>query len=603
MDLENLEKLLYSKMSRRDALKLLGLMGSTLAYLALDFYARGPISTLISEMIKDKEKPTIKRVAYEKYGLRDYPYSVDVEATDNVGIESVFLEVLDPNGSLSYYKANKVEKDVYRISFIPSLKGRYEARVIAKDASNNVSISESFRIISLTETEDRLRRICPNEKIFEKGYELINDLELSERRLRDESLLALKNYSISLVDLNLPYEKGSLSMLIEASEINPAIVDFSPIVFHSVDGNNFVLTPNAGRETWMLAKHIKLIKDSGFDVLKHPEMFEGLNGKIIANAYSIFDAKYGINYVEQILNNRTLKPTDKDVWDLIMLQWNLYSNKAPQLGGGNKLYNRDFPWYDSDKLDVLYKDANTRRQALLFLFHIDNGTFDMEKGKRVVGIEGAKTALIQAEKEYEAISKLYPNGLIEVSEAIGYKSPRFEYYGWLDDRWHHGLSNTVDQFVGGWDDSKVGHYVNINYDWIETQSGIDQYITKNWKYWDLVKFAMGYERWGKGGSIRGMIEEDTVNFTIPQTLKAFGFPQLEVRINPEPVGAGGYEWAISLPDYIVNNLKNTFSEEKLLIGPGNIFGLYLCKDGLKKDGIKEIYIWLRNDNNIYLMKK
>jgi hypothetical protein len=92
----------------------------------------------------------------------------------------------------------------------------------------------------------------------------------------------------------------------------------------------------------MLAKHMKLINNSGFDILKHPEMFEGLNGKIIANTYSIFDAKYGINYAEQTLNRRTLKPTDKDVWDLIMLQWNLYSNKAPQLGGENKLNNREF---------------------------------------------------------------------------------------------------------------------------------------------------------------------------------------------------------------------------------------------------------------------
>jgi len=433
------------------------------------------------------------------------------------------------------------------------------------------------------------------------GLRLGFDRELA----KDATAKAIGYYGIAVVDRELPEDFNEISLLTNATQIDEygdKLVDFSPIVFYSVDGNNFVLTPDAGRETWMLAKHMKFIIDSGFDITQHPEMFEGLNGKIIANAYSIFDAKYGINYAEQTLNNRNLKPTDSDVWDLIMLQWNLYSNKAPQFGGENKLYNRDFPWYDSDKLDVLYKDANTRRQALLFLFYIDNGTFDMEKGKRVVGVEGAKTALIQAEKEYEAISKLYPNGLIEVSEAIGYKSPRFEYYGWLDDRWHHGLSNTVDQFVGGWDDSKVGHYVNINYDWIETQSGIDQYITKNWKYWDLVKFAMGYERW-KGANIPQMIEEDTITFTIPQTLRAFGFPQLEARIDPVPIGAGSYEWAISLPDHIVNNLKNTFSEEKLLIGPGNIFGLYLCKDGLKKDGIKEIYIWLRNDNNIYLMKK
>jgi len=167
----------------------------------------------------------------------------------------------------------------------------------------------------------------------------------------------------------------------QIDEYGDKLVDFSPIVFYSVDGNNFVLIPDAGRETWMLAKHMKLIIDSGFDILKHPEMFEGLNGKIIANAYSIFDAKYGINYAEQTLNGRSLKPTDSDVWDLIMLQWNLYSNKAPQLGGGDKLYNRDFPWYDSDKLDALYQDANTRRQALLFLFHLDNGTFDTDKMK------------------------------------------------------------------------------------------------------------------------------------------------------------------------------------------------------------------------------
>ena len=108
-----------------------------------------------------------------------------------------------------------------------------------------------------------------------------------------------------------------------------------------------------------------------------------MNGKIIANAYSIFDASYGINYAEEIINGRTLKPTDKDVWDLIMLQWNLHSNKAPQLGGENKLYNRDFPWYDSDKLDLLYQDANNRRQALFFLFFLDNATFDMKKKKQL----------------------------------------------------------------------------------------------------------------------------------------------------------------------------------------------------------------------------
>jgi hypothetical protein len=372
------------------------------------------------------------------------------------------------------------------------------------------------------------------------------------------------------------------------------------------------LIPDAGRETWMLARHMKLISDSGFDILKHPEMFEGLNGKIIANAYSIFDAKYGVNYAEQTLNNRNLKPTDKDVWDLIMLQWNLYSNKAPQLGGENKLYNRDFPWYDSDKLDVLYQDVNTRKQALLFLFHIDNGTFDTDKMKTVVGIEGAKTALIQAEKEYEAISELYPDGKIELLYVKEKVSPVLEFYGWVTDRGYHGLENTMRQFIGkgieygdygcvktyepgkGWycDPLDFWRWLYINHkqdfwEYIKDLNGIDQYLTKNWKYWDLVKFVMGYERWNESNFI-GMIEPHTINYSIPQTLKAFGFPTYFGGIEPAPIGAGDYEWVVSLPDYIANKLKSEFND-KIAIGPANGFGLYLCKDGLIKDGISEIF--------------
>jgi hypothetical protein len=412
------------------------------------------------------------------------------------------------------------------------------------------------------------------------GLRLGFDRELA----KDATVKAIAYYGIAVVDRKLPENLSEISLLTNATQIDKygdKLVDFSPLVFSSVDGNNFVLIPDAGRETWMLAKHIKLIKDSGIDILKHPEMFEGLNGKIIANAYSIFDAKYGINYIEQTLHNRTLKPTDKDVWDLIMLQWNLYSNKAPQLGGGNKLYNRDFPWYDSDKLDALYQDANTRRQALLFLFHIDNGTFDMEKVKTVVGIEGAKTALIQAEKEYEAISKLYPDGKI----GRWSEDPRDYYYGWLMDRQNHGLSNTVYQYTG----VKIDEYKT----WpefiqlVNQRSAIDQYITKNWKYWDLVKFAMGYERWNKS-NFPGMYEDYTVNYTIPQTLKAFGFPTYFGGIEPAPIGAGYYEWVASLPDYITNKLKTEFND-KIIIEPANGFGLYFCKDGLIKDGINEIF--------------
>jgi len=56
----------------------------------------------------------------------------------------------------------------------------------------------------------------------------------------------------------------------------------------------------------MLAKHLKMINDSGFNILEYPEMFEGINGKVIANTYSFLDAKYGISYVIAMLSPRRL---------------------------------------------------------------------------------------------------------------------------------------------------------------------------------------------------------------------------------------------------------------------------------------------------------
>jgi len=491
-------------------------------------------------------------------------------------------EALDVPTFINYLKDKTSDGRVtrgeleYSSNFASLVKGIYSEIYKAKNLYEN---NTQFKITNPLKTIDYSTNL---------GLRLGFDKELA----KDATVKAIGYYGIAVVDRELPEDFNEISLLTKATQIDKygdKLVDFSPIVFHSVYGNNFALTPDAGRETWMLAKHMKLIIDSGFDILKHPEMFEGLNGKIIANAYSIFDAKYGINYAEQTLNGRTLKPTDEDVWDLIMLQWNLYSNKAPQLGGGDKLYNRDFPWYDSDKLDVLYQDANTRRQALLFLFHIDNGTFDMEKVKTVVGVEGARTALIQAEKEYEAISKLYPDGTIE--NWLGDVSPRWYYYQFVNDRGMNGLRNTHLQYVG-LEPSELGKIL-VSYPpvdvWgsIKDLNGIDQYITKNWKYWDLVKFAMGYERW-KETNIIGMIEPHTVDYSIPQTLKAFGFPTYWVRIEPTPIGAANYEWVVSLPDYIANKLKSEFND-KIIIGPANGFGLYLCKDGLIKDGISEIF--------------
>jgi len=393
------------------------------------------------------------------------------------------------------------------------------------------------------------------------GLRLGFDKELA----KNATIKAIAYYGIAVVDRKLPENFDEISLLTKATQIDgygDKLVDFSPITFHSVDGKHYVLTPDAGRETWMLAKHLKLIKDYGFDVLKHPEMFEGLNGKIIANAYSIFDAPYGINYAEQVINNRTLKPTDKDVWDVIMLQWNLYSNKAPQLGGGDKLYNRDFPWYDSDKLDLLYKDANNRRQALFFFFFLDNATFDMKQGKVIAGLEGARRALNQAEEHHEIISSLYPDGKVR-DEIWGDVPVLWYYYDWIVDRGLHGLENTCLQYVG-LKPSELWKIMTEDPDnvWnrIENLNGVDQFLTKEWTLWHLVKCVVGYEKW-KYRNVPNMKEIHTINYTIPQTLRAFGFPNYFVHIEPTPYGVPSYEWVVSLPDHVAEELKRKFGEK------------------------------------------
>jgi len=437
--------------------------------------------------------------------------------------------------------------------------------------------------------------------LFLKSLKEYQDLNLINKNLMIQTVHALNN-------LTLAYEKGLPKLdksvewlLTNCTQISKDIADFSPIIFYSVDGNNYVLESDIPRNTWILAEHLKRIEDSGFEIIKHPEMFEGLNGKVIANAYSLFDAKYGVSYAEKEKSGRIIKPSDRDVLDLMMLQWNLYSNKAPQLNGSEKLYNRDFPWYDSNQLKQLYPDKNTRRQALFFLFYIPNATFDIEKRERAIGLEGARLSLTQAEKEHEAISRLYPNGKI----GRWNEDPRDYYYGWLGDRQGHGLNNTVYQYVG----VKLGEATN----WVEyinlakQRNGIDQYLTKNWKYFDIAKFVAGYERWNVG-NYPPASETEGINYLIPQTLRAFGFPVYWITQDHSPPGAIGYEWAISLPQYVEDNVRKEFGD-KIVFGPANLFGLYACKEGLIKDGATEILVALYAPKNypyeavrIYLMK-
>ncbi|MEM3605957.1 MAG: hypothetical protein QXQ04_09310 [Candidatus Bathyarchaeia archaeon] len=416
------------------------------------------------------------------------------------------------------------------------------------------------------------------------------NLGLVNKKLHLPTIHGLNNLTIAEKQLGLPGFDRDTYWIFTNSTQRPEgkyLLDFSPIVFKSVNSSDVYLIPKPARETWITVELLKMIKESGFDIENHPEMFLGLNGKIITNAWCIFDNPYGISYYEKMLNNRTISLTDQDVLDLMMLQWNLYSQFAPQLNGSHFLYNRDFPWYNSTELIALYPDINELRCALFKLFYLPSETFSIKDGVRKYGIEGATKSLTDALDEYKTIAGLYPNGTV-----IGHydKQPhdvRFYYEDWLLDRSHNGLSNTVAQY-----------------------RTFDQFLTEHWKYWDLVKFIVGYERQNRktGGEWEG------IQFVIPGVLRMFGFPNSLVLINPEPLGSGGREWSVSLPLYIIKSMREQFPNTNILFGPGYTFGLYSCGDGLIKergidvyhqpitDGIKEVYDFILYEP-VYLMKK
>ena len=53
-------------------------------------------------------------------------------------------------------------------------------------------------------------------------------------------------------------------------------------------------------------------------------------------------------------------------------------------------------------------------------------------------------------------------------------------------------------------------------------------------------------------------------------------------------GVADYEWVISLPDHVAEKLNSEFGD-KIIVGSANGFGLYLCKEGLIGDGVKDIF--------------
>ena len=189
-------------------------------------------------------------------------------------------------------------------------------------------------------------------ELTEITFDLLENLEMYDLR-RKSTIYLVPNYTMSLIELHLPkHDKNSILNLIKAAELNPDIVDFSPIIikvdFKLVDKNvpiyegswkyldkipnDIIVNPsedemekmfkakkdfsvvyviksnNIPRDVWMICEHLRRTPY----VLKHPEMFEALSIKVQQNAWDIFDNP-------EVKSSHFFRPSDEYIWKEILI--------------------------------------------------------------------------------------------------------------------------------------------------------------------------------------------------------------------------------------------------------------------------------------------
>jgi len=447
-----------------------------------------------------------------------------------------------------------------------------------------------------------------------------------EEFLKKETIQTFGNYSIAIYQkylapyeelgsyrrrlygriylLDLPkHDRNTLFLLGNATQINPDIVDFKPVMLRDADNYmHMVKSNNVPRDVWMIIEFLK-----NRNVLNHPEKYEWINRMIQQLSWEIFDWRDGPNGpLGQRFENKTYKPTDKEVWNVILSFYD-YMDELP-----NKLRQDNipiaFPYFDSNLLRNYIKDKNNRTIALFRLARLPIAMADKETGEKVIGLKGMKLFIDQLPREYEEIVKIY-NG-----ERWDYKNDIYKYwYGqWLHDRYIHGLKYTTSQWVGKylWNiPAKTGKSIEIFKEATRKNGrGVSNVIFNEWDAGELALFIHSYERGEDGEG-----EVETYIYGIPLGYKAFGIPDRKLYGRPRKLfnpdgplfGTGGDEWTITLPDNVIKAIRQRVPG-KIVVGYGNMVGLYSCVDGLERDGVEGVVDGVKDKTNYkiaYIWKK
>jgi hypothetical protein len=189
------------------------------------------------------------------------------------------------------------------------------------------------------------------------------------------------------------------------------------------------------------------------------------------------------------------------------------------------------------------------------------------------GLDAMAYTVQQMPRVYEEVMSKYPNGTVGPWN----EDPRNYCYTWLGDRAGYGLAAGIGQFLGfnettiervrNWNISSALEFINL----AKSGNGIDQYLDRNWKYWDLIKFIYGYG----GANYVGWDTNRYDNLYLPIAMKAFGIPHSNRGIEYEHyIDAPARHVVIledivfGLPDAVLQPIKAGQYNETLIF-PGN----------------------------------
>jgi len=425
-----------------------------------------------------------------------------------------------------------------------------------------------------------------------------NSFEIKE--INSPTIQAIGNYTLAIKQLNLPiHEKENIWLLTNATMINTDIFDFKPVIVKDMYGNSYViLSKNVARDVWALVEHLKYDPE----IIKYPEIYLALSIKVQQNMYDLVD--------NPVLHERDeyYNPDNRTIWEKVIIpQWKYYRDSFPQFGNVSKRIIV-FPIYNSSLLRKWIPNEDDLKNALMFFWnvYIDRGgiaDIDEWRNKKRVwhqGLDGIIYTIEQMPRVYNDVINAYNRD----------KSQKVHYYGWVTDRGEHGLMNMQIQFLGfdssEWygplskiPDEELDDYIVNHYD------SINSYFSKNFEYWDLIKFIYGYGVKNFGGDSMKIY-----NVFAPIAFKAFGIPHhihtvyYEHYIDAPARYVAIYEDAIfGLPEDLLKPLREGKYGEVLIL-PGNGFAIIGSSiEGVKKDieygmknpvqpNAKYIEIWL-----------